>query len=165
MAVVSGVKAPEFALTSTKGKSLILSQVLRNGPAVLAFFKVSCPVCQYAFPYIERLWQLHKTEPVSFIGISQDNAADTENFVKKYGLTFHVALDDPGRYIVSNAYKLTNVPTVYLVDRDGEIQVSSVGWSRQEIEDINLKLSMMNPAQQQFPLFKRGEDVAAFKAG
>ncbi len=165
MAVASGVKAPEFALTSTKGKSLILSDVLNNGPAVLAFFKVSCPVCQYAFPFLERLWQLHKTDPVNLIGISQDNAADTEKFIKKYGLTFHVALDDPARYIVSNAYKLTNVPTVYLIDRDGEIQVSSVGWSRNELDDINLKLSMMNPAQRQAPLFKVGEDVAAFKAG
>jgi len=165
MAVASGVKAPEFALTSTKGKSLILSDLLRNGPAVLAFFKVSCPVCQYAFPFLERLWQLHKTDPVTMIGISQDNAADTQNFIKKYGVTFHVALDDPARYIVSNAYKLTNVPTAYLIDRDGEIQVSSVGWARQEIDDINLKLSMMNRAQQPGPLFNVGEDIAAFKAG
>ncbi|HVH85321.1 MAG TPA: TlpA disulfide reductase family protein [Terriglobales bacterium] len=165
MALASGVKAPEFALTSSKGKSLVLSDVLKRGPAVLSFFKVSCPVCQYAFPYLERLWQVHKSEPVTFIGISQDNAAETEAFVKKYGISFPVALDDPGRYIVSNAYKLTNVPTVYLVDRDGEIQVSSVGWARQDIEEINLKLSMMDHAQQQFPVFKPGEDVAAFKAG
>jgi len=165
MAVASGVKAPEFALTSTKGKSLILSDLLRIGPAVLAFFKVSCPVCQYAFPFLERLWQLHKTDPVTMIGISQDNAADTQNFIKKYGVTFHVALDYPARYIVSNAYKLTNVPTVYLIDRDGEIQVSSVGWSRSDIDDINLKLSMMNPAQQPGPLFRGGEDIAAFKPG
>jgi peroxiredoxin len=165
MAIACGVKAPEFALTSTKGKSLVLSEVLKRGPAVLAFFKVGCPVCHYAFPYLERLWQVHKTEPVTFIGISQDNVTETETFVKKYGTTFPVALDDPARYIVSNAYKLTNVPTVYLVDRDGEIQVSSVGWARQDIEEINLKLSMMDPAQQQYPVFKPGEDVAAFKAG
>ena len=165
MAVASGIKAPEFALTSTKGKALILSNILRNGPAVLAFFKVSCPVCQYAFPYLERLWQLHKIGPVTFIGISQDNSPDTEDFVKKYGVSFHVALDDPARYIVSNQYKLTNVPTVYLVDPDGEIQVSSVGWSRQDMDELNLKLSMMNPAQQQHPLFKPGEEIAAFKAG
>lgn len=165
MAVASGIKAPDFALTSTKGKSLILSDLLKNGPALLAFFKVSCPVCQYAFPFLERLWEIHKSDPVTVIGISQDNEADTEHFIKKYGVTFHVALDNPARYIVSNAYKLTNVPTVYLIDRDGEIQVSSVGWSRQDIDEINLKLSMMNPAQQPVSLFKVGEEIAAFKAG
>lgn len=165
MALATDVQAQEFALTSTTGKPIILSEILKRGPAVLAFFKVGCPVCQYAFPYIERLAQLHKAEPVSFVGISQDNLADTQAFMKKYGVTFTVALDDPQRYIVSNAYKLTNVPTVYLVDRDGSIRVSSVGWLRKEIEDINLQLSMMNPRQQQFAVFKSGEDVAEFKAG
>ena len=165
MALACDVRAEEFALTSTKGKSLILSELTKRGPVILAFFKVSCPVCQYAFPYLERLWQLHKTEPVSFLGISQDNLADTEAFIKQYGLSFTVALDDAPRYIVSNAYKLTNVPTIYLVDRDGDIQVSSVGWLRKDFEEINLKLSMMDPAQQQYPIFKPGEEVADFKAG
>ena len=165
MAIACGIRAPEFALTSTSGKSLLLSEVLKDGPAVLAFFKVGCPVCQYAFPYLERLWQLHKTEAVTFVGISQDNAKDTESFVDKYGVTFPVALDNPARYVVSNAYKLTNVPSIYFIDRDGEIQVSSVGWSRKDIEGINIKLSMMDSAQQQHPIFRSGEEVADFKAG
>ena len=165
MALPSAVSAPDFALTSTTGKAVILSDILKRGPAVLAFFKISCPVCQYAFPYIERMWQVHRTEPVTFLGISQDPLADTLAFMKQYGITFPVVLDEAPRYIASNAYKLTNVPTVYLVDRDGEIQVSSVGWLRKELEEINLKLSMMDPAQQQFPIFKPGEDVAEFKAG
>lgn len=165
MALACDVKAEEFAFKSTTGKPLILSELTKRGPVVLAFFKVSCPVCQYAFPYLERLSQVHKTEPVSFIGISQDNFADTQAFIKRYGVTFTVALDQAPRYIVSNAYKLTNVPTVYLVDRDGDIQVSSVGWARKDMEDINLKLSMMDPAQQQYPIFRPGEEVAEFKAG
>ncbi|PYX97663.1 MAG: hypothetical protein DMG64_17255 [Acidobacteria bacterium] len=165
MALPTGVKAQEFALTSTTGKPVVLSELMKRGPAVLAFFKVSCPTCQYAFPYFERMSQLHKPEAVSFIGISQDSLADTQAFMKKYGISFTVAIDDSQRYIVSNAYKLTNVPTAYLVDRDGKIQVSSVGWARKDIEDINLKLSMMDPAQQQHPIFKPGEDVAEYKAG
>jgi peroxiredoxin len=165
MALACGIRAPEFALTSTSGKSLILSKVLDDGPVILAFFKVSCPVCQYAFPYLERLWQVHKTEAVTFIGISQDNEKDTAAFVKKYRLTFTMALDDPARYVVSNAYKLTNVPSVFLINRGGEIEVSSVGWSRKDIEEINIKLSMMDAAQQQHPVFRAGEDVAEFKAG
>jgi len=161
MALPTGVKAPEFALTTTSGKPVTLSELTKRGPAVLAFFKVSCPTCQYAFPYIERLFQAHKSEPISFLGISQDNAADTQAFLKQYGVTFPVAIDDPKRYIVSNAYKLTNVPTIYLVDRDGKIQVSSVGWARMDIEELNLKLSN----QQQRPIFRPGEEIAEYKAG
>jgi peroxiredoxin len=165
MALPCDTQAPEFALTTMNGKSVILSDLLKRGPAVLAFFKISCPVCQYAFPYLERLQKLHKPEAVSFLGISQDSKRDTQSFVQSYGLTFPVALDEAPRYLASNAYKLTNVPTVYLIDRTGDIEVISVGWSRKDIEEINLKLSMMDPAQQQFPVFKTGEDVAEFKAG
>lgn len=143
----------------------MLSRLLTDGPVVLAFFKVSCPVCQYAFPYLERMWQVHKSEAVTFVGVSQDNANDTAAFVKRYGLSFPIALDDPARYVVSNAYKLTNVPSIFLIDRAGEIEVSSVGWSRKDIEEINLKLSMMDAAQQQHPIFRPGEEVAEFKAG
>ena len=165
MALASDVQAPEFSLKTTSGRPVVLSEILKRGPAVLAFFKISCPVCQYAFPYIERMWQVHKSETVTFLGISQDSLADTRSFATTYGVTFPVLLDEAPRYLASNAYMLTNVPTVYLVDRNGDIQVSSVGWSRKDMEDINLKLSMMNAAQQQFPIFKPGEDVAEFKAG
>jgi peroxiredoxin len=165
MALPCGTAAPDFALSGTSGKQFILSDVLTRGPAVLFFFKISCPVCQFAFPYFERLWQIHKTEPCTFLGVSQDSKADTEKFIKQFGITFPVALDDPQRYIASNNYKLTNVPTIYLVNRSAEIELSSVGWSRADAEEINLKLSMTNPAQQQFPLFKPGEEIAEFKAG
>lgn len=165
MALLCGTQAQEFALTTMNGKSVILSDLLKRGPAVLAFFKISCPVCQYAFPYLERLRQLHKPEAVSFLGISQDSKADTQSFIRQYGITFPVALDEAPRYLVSNSYNLTNVPTVYLVDRAGDIEVSSVGWARKDMEEINLKLSMMDPAKQQFPVFKSGEEVAEFKAG
>jgi peroxiredoxin len=165
MALPSGIKAPEFALTTTSGKPAVLSELLTRGPAVVAFFKISCPVCQYAFPYLERIWRLHKQEPVTFLGISEDSLPDTQSFIKQYGITFPVALDKAPRYLVSNAYTLTNVPSTFLIDRDGDIQVSSVGWSRKEMEEINLKLSGMDPALQQFPIFKTGEEVAEFKPG
>jgi len=165
MALPNGTKAQEFALKTTTGKPVVLSELMKRGPVVLAFFKVSCPTCQYAFPYFERMSQLHKPAAATILGISQNNASETQAFMQQYGVTFPVAIDDSKKYIVSNAYKLTTVPTAYLVDRDGKIQVSSVGWTRRDIEEINAKLSMMDPAQQQHPLFKPGEEVAEYKAG
>jgi peroxiredoxin len=165
MALPIGAKAQEFTLTSTTGKPVVLSELSKRGPVVLAFFKVSCPTCQYAFPYFERMSRLHKPEAVSFVGISQNDLSDTQAFMKTYGVTFPVAIDDSKQYIVSNAYRLTNVPTAYLVDRDGKIQVSSVGWARKDMEELNQKLSMRNSDQQQHSIFKPGEEIAEYKAG
>ncbi len=163
-ALKEGTKAPDIALTSTKGKPIVLSELLERGPAVLAFFKISCPVCQYAFPYLERIYRAHITEPMSFVGISQDDVKDTETFMRQYGVTFPVLLDHPS-YRVSREYGLTNVPTVFLVSREGTIDFTSVGWSRADMEDLNARLAMMSPDQEVVPVFRPGEQVAEFKAG
>ncbi len=160
-----GIDAPDITLTSTRDKTFVLSEALNTGPAVLAFFKVSCPVCQFAFPYLERIYQAHKTEPVTFVGISQDDLKSTESFTKEFGITFPVLLDDPKRYRASNDYGLTNVPTVFLISPDGKVEVSSVGWSRADIEDLNSRLAMKSLDQNLLSIFKPGEQVAEFKAG
>jgi len=163
-ALEAGVRAPEFSLPAVDGKTVLLADELKKGPVLLAFFKISCPVCQYAFPFFERMFQANRSAGVSFIGVSQDNAKDTKAFIKEYGVTFPVGLDDPGNYAVSNAYGLTNVPTLFYIDPSGEIEISSVGWSKADVEAINQKLA---ERRQQPPavLWRKGEEVQAFRAG
>jgi len=60
------------------------------------FFKVSCPVCQFTFPFLERLHKRYGGDGVTFLGISQDDARATQNFAKEYGVTFPLLLDESG---------------------------------------------------------------------
>jgi peroxiredoxin len=167
-ALPAGTKAPDFSLpalfSSKDGGKFSLQAALKQGPVLAAFFKVSCPVCQYTFPFLERLHKTHGDKKITIVGISQDNQRDTAAFLKEYGVTFRTLLDDPNGYAVSNAYGLTNVPTLFLIGQDGQIEITSVGWVKQELEDINRKLA----AAQQTPLppiFQPGEDVRDFRAG
>jgi len=79
-------------------------------------------------------------------------------------LTLPVALDDPKRYAVANAYGLTNVPPLFLIRPSGEIQISSVGWSREDIEQVGRELAQASQAKL-IPMIHKGEDVPDFKAG
>jgi peroxiredoxin len=167
-ALPAGNEAPDFSLPAASGgndgNKFSLKAALRQGPVLAAFFKVSCPTCQYTFPFLERLHRAHGDKKITLVGISQNNESDTTAFLKEYGITFSVLLDDPNGYAVSNAYGLTNVPTLFLIGQDGQIEISSVGWVKQEIEKINRRLS----AVQQTPLppiFQPGEDVRDFRAG
>ena len=163
-ALPAGTKAPEFSLPTVSGGKFSLQDALKQGQVLAAFFKVSCPVCQYTFPYLERLYKAHGSRKITIVGISQDNQQNTAAFLKEYGVTFPTLLDDPNGYTVSNAYGLTNVPSLFLIGQDGVIEISSVGWVKQEVEDINRRLA----AAQQMPLapiFKPGEDVRDFRAG
>jgi peroxiredoxin len=141
-----------------------LADALKRGPVVLAFFKITCPVCQFALPYVERLYQAHRAGNVTIVGISQNDKSGTAAFLREYGLTLPVLLDDARRYPVSNAYGLTNVPTFFLVAADGEIEIASVGWSRTEFEQISAKLAQA-AGQSASPIFRPGEDVPDWKAG
>jgi peroxiredoxin len=156
--------APDFSLPLLQGGTFSLKDALNRGPVLLAFFKISCPVCQFAFPYVERLYQAYGKQNVSIIGISQDDAAATKSFCKEYRLTLPIALDDTKRYPVSNAYGLTNVPTLFLIAPSGEIQVSSVGWSRADIEQIGRELAEAGQTKP-VPVIHKGESVPDLKPG
>lgn len=160
MALTIGKHAPDFTLPTTDGKQFKLSEALSRGPVILAFFKISCPICQYAFPFVQRLYESLAGRNASIIGVSQDNAKDTALFSKTYGVTFPILLESSD-YAVSNAYGLTNVPTIFEIDTDQKIRSSSVGWSRSDLLDIYSRHADSSPT----PLFRAGEQVAEFKAG
>jgi peroxiredoxin len=164
-ALNTGAKAPDFTLSTTNGDKFSLAQALKKGPVVLAFFKVTCPVCQYAFPLYDRVYQSLKGTNVTFVGVSQNEEDDAEQFMRQFGVTFPVLLDDVKKYPVSNAYGLTNVPTMFLIAQDGTIEVSSVGWSKADVQDVVRRVSKNGNVAKSDAIFKPGEDVAEFRAG
>lgn len=165
MAALSvGISAPDFTLPTMDGQQFHLREALARGPVVAAFFKISCPVCQYTLPYLERIYEAYGNKHLSVIGISQNEKKETAAFMKEYGITFPVLLDDTRTYPASNAYGLTNVPTIFWIAQNGEIEVSSVGWMRQEIEGVN-RLAAEASGDGAKPVFHAGEQVADFRAG
>lgn len=159
----SGNSAPNFSLNGIDGKSYSLSSLLQKGPVVAAFFKISCPVCQFTAPFLERLFRRYGRDGVSFLGLSQDDAKASAKFAAQYGVTFPIAVDAKG-YPASNAYGLTMVPTVFLIDKDGTVKVSSMGFAKQDLETIAAELAgrqKIAPA----PLFSPDEHIPAQKPG
>ncbi len=162
-ALDTGIRAPQIDLPLLNGGRFSLGDELAHGRVVLAFFKVSCPVCQMAFPYFERLNKRVEGKGIRFIGVSQDDAASTKAFCKEFGVTFPVVLDGNG-YPVSNSYGLTNVPTVFVIGQDGVVERSVVGWSKREMEEIYAPFTDSQNATHG-PLFRESEEVPEFKFG
>jgi peroxiredoxin len=163
-ALTAGTKAPEFELHTLDGKLFSLAESLAKGPVVLTFFKVSCPTCQYALPFFQRLHQAYANHGVAVVGVSQNDPHATAAFVKEYGLTFPIVLDQQPAYPVSNDYGLTNVPTAFWIAQDGEIKLSSVGWLKADFQEINRKMAEAGRATPH-SMFAPGEEVRDFRAG
>jgi peroxiredoxin len=135
--VAAGAKAPSFRLTGLDGSTRSVQDILAGGPALLAFFKISCPVCQLTVPYLERL---AANKALQVIGISQDDAGATRGFASRFGLTFPMLLDlSSENYPASNAYGISSVPSMFLVESDGTVSRSFPGFSKSDFEAIGAR--------------------------
>jgi peroxiredoxin len=163
--VNAGQTAPGFSLKGLDGSGYSLEELLRRGPMLTAFFKISCPVCQFTFPFLQRLYERYGSEDVTFLGISQDDAKAAAGFAKQYAITFPIALDEKENgYPASNAYGLTNVPTVFLIEPEGTVRVSSMGFVKSDLEQTAATLAdrrKIAPAA----LFRANESVPANRPG
>ena len=132
-----------------------LDSVLPTGHVLLVFFKISCPTCHLALPFLERL---HQSGRLPVCGISQDEASDTRDFAGSNGLTFPILLDSGNaHYPTSTAYRIETVPSLFLISADGTIEWTMEGFSRKDLEGLGMAFES--------PIFMPGEFVPEFKPG
>ncbi|SPE23164.1 putative Alkyl hydroperoxide reductase/ Thiol specific antioxidant/ Mal allergen [Acidobacteriia bacterium SbA2] len=158
-----GKTAPPFGLTAIDGKSYSLQEGLKNGPVLAAFFKVTCPTCQYTLPFLERLHQQLRAKEVQIWGVAQDGVKDSQRFARDYALTFPILIDDKP-YRVSREYGLEYVPTLFLIEPDGAIAIESEGFAKRDLLAIQKSLteSLAAPLGE---LFSPRESVPEYKPG
>ena len=159
----TGKTAPSFQLTTTTGEHLSLPEGVSSGPVLLAFFKVSCPTCQFTFPFLERIYQQLRKHGGQVWGIVQDKAQDGARFAAAYGVTFPILIDD-SPYKVSRAYSLAHVPSLFLIKQDGCVEISSEGFCKADLTAIQMTLGQMlsaNPPS----LFLPTERIPEYKPG
>ena len=157
--------APHFELKDSQGNSHSLADALKQGPVLLAFYKDSCPVCQYAFPFIERIQKGLKGldgSKAQIWGISQDSPADTTAFADEYGCTFTMLSDTEG-FPVSNDYGITSVPSTFLIEQDGTISESAVGFDRGTLESAAERFGKLSGTT--INVVEPGEQVPDYKPG
>jgi peroxiredoxin len=162
-ALSTGKTAPAFQLATTMGERLSFLEALARGPVLLAFFKVSCPICQFTFPFLERIHQQLREQGGQIWGVVQDKAKDGAQFAATYGVTFPILIDD-APYKVSRAYSLAHVPTLFLVKPDGRVEISSEGFCKADLLAIQKSLAQLLSATPP-TLFLPTEQIPEYKPG
>jgi peroxiredoxin len=129
--IEGGSRAPDFRLPLLDGPESGLAELIAGGPVLLAFFKISCPVCQLTLPYLERL---HAAGATRVYGISQNDAEDTRDFAVHFKLHLPMLLDpEETGFPASSAYGISTVPTLFLIERGGTVGKVIEGWRKREI--------------------------------
>jgi peroxiredoxin len=152
--------APDFTLPRlANGKERLYSDDGRF--SFLVFYKFSCPTCQLALPYINKMYEAYGND-VQFFAVAQDDAEKTQQFVDQYRLTMPVLLDEMP-YPVSRQYQLVTVPTIFLINPDHRIRYSGDGFVKEELLNLADVIAEKS-GKPQIELFGT-EQVPEFKPG
>lgn len=153
--IAEGSTAPSFELTATKGNVTSLASITAKGPVLLAFFKISCPTCQFTFPFLERL---SKSATLQVFGISQDDAEGTEEFNQAFGVHFPTLLDNRDNgYTASKAFGIENVPSLVVVETDGSVSAADAGFTKPLLEELGERAGVeIFHADEKIPIYRPG---------
>ena len=150
---------PSIALRDEKGRA----SAVPPGEVLYVFFKTTCPTCELAWPYLERVRKIGEGGGLSLLAVSRDDPETTKRFSDELGVAIPTLYDeDP--WAASEAVGLTTVPTFFLVGRDGVVRDSVIGFQRHKMEEF-AALAADRAGRQGTALFLPGENVPAIKPG
>lgn len=118
--------APDFVSENLRGGNSGLTDY-KGKVVLLNFWATWCMPCRAEMPGMEALWQKYKEQGFVVVGISNDEGSKkrVDTFTKLLDLSFPVLLDPEGE--VNDLYKVSNMPTSFLIDRNGKIISRIVG--------------------------------------
>ncbi len=118
--------APELTLTDTLGIERSLADY-RGQVVLVNLWATWCPPCKEEMPALQALYKKYIDDGFVIIAINDgDPAPDVLQFVKDYQLTFPVWLD-PTYIATEQAFKTLNLPTSFVIDRNGTVRLMWVG--------------------------------------
>ena len=127
--------APDFILENLTGDSISLKS-LYGKVVVLDFWATWCGPCKASFPAMQKAVNKYSTDTnIVFLFIDTWEKADDKlrnayNFITKMNYKFNVLLDSQNS-VVEN-YKISGIPTKFVIDSHGKLQFKTVGYEDNE---------------------------------
>jgi len=122
--IAPGAAAPSFTLPDAATGEAV-SDPWQTGRTVLAFFKVTCPVCKMVAPKLKAL----ADGGARVVAVGEDPPAALQRYATEEGQGVPT-VSEAAPYRVSDAYGISTVPTLFLVEDDGTVADAVGGWDR-----------------------------------
>lgn len=134
---VRAAQAPNVSWPTDQGE-LSLEQ-LRGKVVYLDFWASWCTPCRQSFPWMNELQARYAGEGLVVVGVNLDKDRElVKQFLAKYPAQFTVAYDPAGKTAASFAVK--GMPSSYLIDRNGEIYLSHVGFREKDRAKLETRI-------------------------
>lgn len=123
-----GELAPDFELLTLDNTPIRLSE-LRGQKVIVNLWATWCPPCRAEMPDMQEFYEQEKENGVTILAVNlietEQRPEQVEAFLKEYGITFPVVLDQGKR--ISQQYQAISIPTSYVIDTAGVIQYKRIG--------------------------------------
>ncbi len=117
------LKAKEFEAVDLNGNNIKFSD-FKGKVILINFWATWCGPCRKEIPYLNIIFEKFRTnKEVVFIGITDEDKKDVEEFLKKNEYKLNILLGS-----IKNIYDVYGVPTTILIDKNGFIQFRHVGF-------------------------------------
>ncbi len=126
-----GSKAPNFVLENMDGDLVELNEELGEGPILLSFWATWCKPCVEEMGHFQKIYEELGDEGMKMFAVSTDaekTVSKVKPFIQSKGYTFDVLLDTNSE--VARLYFVRNVPFTVIIDKDGNIVFSHLGYKR-----------------------------------
>jgi peroxiredoxin len=113
--------APQLSLTDLEGNPVSLDDY-RGKVVLVNNWATWCPPCKSEMPELQAYYSIHFKDNFVIVAVESGESAKTVgDFVQLFGLTFPVWLDLKGAAL--NAFQNWDLPSSYLIDRDGIVRL------------------------------------------
>lgn len=130
-----GETAPELTITdSLHPEGMALSE-LRGSYVVMEFWASWCPDCRKVTPTMVELYQKYASDSVKFVGISYDRSKESwAKYVAENQMSWIQSepRDKDGDSGFCSAYKVSWIPTFYVIDKEGKVVLGTIDVSKVE---------------------------------
>ena len=120
---------PEFTLKDLSGRAWTFAD-LRGKVVLVNFWATWCPPCRKEMPDLETLYGRFGSKGLVVLGISDEEAAKVEPFIRERKVSFPVLLD-PGRK-VNEMFAVEGIPKSFVYDREGKLVAQSIDMRTQK---------------------------------
>ena len=129
--------APDFTLQDNSGKQVRLVD-LKGRVVLLEFWATWCPPCRAEIPTIERLHTQYGSKGLTILAISVDEGGwdEVKSFATEHKISYAVLR---GTEDVSAKYMVRLIPSMFLIDKQGNIMKQYMGGGNVEAVEQEIK--------------------------